>query len=145
MMYFGKRRILEKLIAWLADKEEVSYVNRVKCFDVVTMVTDEATKRFAPLFYENVESKRVLKQYCGILDNVAENCGGEYFQVEVDEETAEIIVTLACSKMELRSENYGFFALARRANRVSFATDKDGLLLVGFVFSSIWEHVSTKA
>ena len=56
----------------------------VNCFDVVEMVTEEATSRFAPLFRENREAKNVLHQYCEVLDALAQEFNGESFEVEVD-------------------------------------------------------------
>ena len=53
-----------------------------KCFDVVSMVVDEATAQFAPIWRPNNEKLRILKQYCGVLDSLAEGFGGVAFAAE---------------------------------------------------------------
>lgn len=48
----------------------------VNCFDVVQMVTDEASAQFAPLFCENKEAKAILHQYCDAIDVLAREFDG---------------------------------------------------------------------
>lgn len=59
--------------------------NFVKCFDVVSMVVDEATDQFSQLWKINKERYEILKQYCDVLDSLVEEFDGESFNVEVDD------------------------------------------------------------
>lgn len=52
----------------------------VKCFDVVSMVTEEAIKRFAPLWKLDRECNRILKQYCSVIDSLAEEIWRRVFR-----------------------------------------------------------------
>ena len=56
----------------------------VNCFDVVSMVVEEATSQFAPLWKLNKESNKILEQYCSVIDSLAEEFGGESFDVTSD-------------------------------------------------------------
>lgn len=52
----------------------------VNCFDVMQMVTDEASAQFAPLFCENKEAKAILHQYCDAIDVLAREFDEELYE-----------------------------------------------------------------
>lgn len=52
----------------------------VNCFDIVQMVTDEASAQFAPLFCENKEAKAILHQYCDAIDVLAREFDEELYE-----------------------------------------------------------------
>lgn len=118
----------------------------VKCFDAVTMVTDESTKRFAPIWVEDSEKKDILKNYCEAIDELAEEFDGETFDVEVDEIDMTISIKLECaSSVMVDSQHHKLVQLANRSVRFGFsgATTESGnkCLSIEFVFPSIWERV----
>lgn len=111
----------------------------VKCFDVVSMVVDEATKQFAPIWSVNDEKLRILEQYCGVLDSLAEEFDGESFDVEVDDISMTISIQMECQDITIESKKHKYYSLAQRAIAFGFSTTDNGLLNVKFVFPSIWE------
>lgn len=113
----------------------------VTCFDVVTMVTDEATKQFSPGFRENQERKEILKQYCEAIDALAKEFGGESFEVDVDDIKMTISIKMECPDMVIQSKNHVFYALSERAISVGFSHGDGDMISVEFVFPSIWEKV----
>ena len=111
----------------------------VKCFDVVTMVTDEASAQFSPSFRENKERKQILEQYCGILDKLAEEFDGESFEVEVDEIKMTVVVRMECPDIIIQSHDHLFYKLAMHALSVRFSHVNSNAMAIEFVFPSIWE------
>lgn len=111
-----------------------------KCFDVVEMVTDEATKRFSPLFCENEDAKDILKQYCTAIDSLVKEFDGESIEVDVDEINMTIKITVEFPDIVVESFNHLFYALAERAISVRFFVGEDGLLAVSYLFPSIWSR-----
>lgn len=111
----------------------------VKCFDVVTMVTDEATAQFGPSFRENKERKQILELYCGVMDKLAEEFGGESFEVEVDEIKMTIAVRMECEDIIIQSHDHLFYKLAMHALSVRFSHVNSNAMAIEFVFPSIWE------
>ena len=111
----------------------------VKCFDAVTMVTDEATAQFAPMWRENKESKRILEQYCRAIDALSNEFGGESFDVEVDDIKMTITIRLECIDMTIKAQEHKYYELAQRAVSFGFSVSESGNLVVEFVFPSIWE------
>lgn len=115
--------------------------NFVKCFDVVSMVVDEATDQFSPLWKINKERYGILKQYCDVLDSLVEEFDGESFDVEVDDIDMTIAITMECHEITIESQNHKYYSLAQRAIAFGFSVSNNGLLCAKFVFPSIWEKV----
>lgn len=119
----------------------MSCSKNIRCFDVVSMVTDEATSQFAPLWKANNEKIEILKQYCEVIDLLAEEFGGESFDVEVDDIAMTITIQMECQDMTLESQRHKYYSLAQRAISFGFSVTDEGLLNVKFVFPSIWDKV----
>lgn len=113
----------------------------VKCFDVVSMVVDEANSQFAPLWKPNEEKYKILKQYCEALDSLAEEFDSESFNVEIDDISMTIAVTMECSDITIQSDKHKFYDLAKRTISIGFSASKDGFVCVKFVFPSIWDKM----
>lgn len=113
-----------------------------KCFDVVTMVTDEATEQFGSLLCEDKNKKEALKVYCGMIDSLAERFDGVSFEVEVDDEMTDITVALVCGEFEIDDCSDDFYKLVEAAKKVSFKAMDDDTIQVNFKFGGIWVKVS---
>ena len=114
---------------------------RVNCFDVVSMVVDEATRQFEPLWEVNEEKHKILEQYCSALDELAEEFDGESFEVDVDDIKMTISITMECADMTIKSSSHKFYALVQRASALQFFVSEEGLLGVRFIFPSIWDKI----
>lgn len=115
--------------------------NFVKCFDIVSMVVEEATNRFSPLWEINKERYDILRQYCDVLDSLVTEFNGESFEVEVDDINMTIAITMECNEITIESKNHMYYSLAQRTTSFGFSVSDDGLLCAKFVFPSIWEKV----
>lgn len=112
----------------------------VKCFDVVSMVVEEATERFSPSWRVNQKSYDILRQYCEVLDFLAKEFDGESFDVEVDEIKMTVAISMECHDMVIESQDHKYFSLAKRALSFGFSVSENGLLCMKFVFPSVWER-----
>ena len=117
-------------------------MERMTCYDAAEMVLDEATQRFAPLFRENRENKLILRQYCDALDLLAEEFDGVSFEIDVDEITMEITLTMECGEIELSSAKHRLFQLAALSKKFSIRHGEGDTLALAFTFSPIWERAS---
>lgn len=111
----------------------------VKCFDVVSMVVEEATSQLAPLWKLNKDKYDILKQYCLTLDALANEFEGESFDVEVDDIKMTISIKMECQDITIKSQTHKYYSLAQRAVSFSFSSSKNGNLVVEFVFPSVWD------
>lgn len=112
----------------------------IKCFDIVDMVLSEASSQFSPIWVEDREKKEILKQYCGVLDQVCDDFGGDSFDVEVDDTKMTIAIKMFCSEMTIESKKHPLFELIKRAKSVAFAYEPESKnMSVRLVFPSIWK------
>lgn len=109
----------------------------MKCFDAASIVIEEANERLSPLWKADEERLNIFKQYCEAIDLLSDEFDGESFEVEVDEITMEISITLECDEIVIESKTHELYDLVKRAIRCSFSASNDNLL-VRFVFPSIW-------
>lgn len=113
----------------------------MKCFDVVSMVVEEATSRFSPLWKVNKEKIEILNQYCDILDILSKEFDGESYEVEVDEITMEINIALECEEIVITKKDHVFYDLIDRSVKYGFCVSDDGSLIIKFTFPSVWESI----
>lgn len=113
----------------------------VSCFEVVSMVVDEATERFSPLWRVNGDKIKILNQYCDVLDILSKEFNGVSYEVEVNEITMEIDIALECDEIIIESKDHVFYELIKRSIKYGFSVSEDGALIIKFVFPSVWENV----
>lgn len=112
----------------------------IKCFDIVDMVLAEATNQFSPIWVENPEKKKILKQYCDVLDRVCDDFSGDSFEVEIDDIKMTISIKMFCSEITIESKSHPLFEIIKRAKSVTFAYEpEDNNMSLELVFPSIWE------
>ena len=77
------------------------------CFNIVKLVTDEASKQFSPLFSENSLKLSRLKSQCDYINKIANQYNGISCEIEIDSITMEIriMLTLADKHLDLSSIN----------------------------------------
>lgn len=115
----------------------------VKCYDVVKMVTDEATKRFGTRYYVSDESERNLESKCKMIDNIAKRFDGESYEVNIDEETTDITISLICDEFEVEKSEEEFYELIEQAKQVLIkpCDPNSTQIQLDFVFDGIWESI----
>lgn len=112
----------------------------IKCFDIVSMVTDEASARFAPLFKEDPERKDILREYCEALDVVAEECSADSIEAEVHEIEMTIAIRIESADITV-SKNHIFYELVDRALSVRYFNSGNDSVITEFIYPSIWQKV----
>ena len=89
-------------------------MSKVQCWDVVEDLINEASKRVKPLYAFNEEKMKYVKNVCKtVIQDAADSNDAEAYEVEVDEITMEI-------RVSVKFENY--------PTRI-------------FLFQSIWERI----
>lgn len=113
----------------------------VKCFEAVTMVTDEATKQFGSLLYEDADKKHELQEACEMIESLANQFGGVAYETEVDDETTEISISLTCAEFETDAASSKFYELLKRTKKVGFKAAEKDKVEVTFTFDGIWSSL----
>lgn len=114
----------------------------IKCFDVATLVTDEATDQFGSLVFEDPSKKARLKEFCESLDDVLLRFNGTSMNVSVDDETTEITISAVCDPFEVNDPKDKFHDMFRRSKRVTIQPDEDSddMIQISFLMDGIWSR-----
>ena len=84
-------------------KEQVRKMSKVQCWDVVEDLINEASKRFKPLYLVNEEKLGYVKKICKtVIQEATDNNYAEVYEVEVDEITMEIRVSVEFENLPTR-------------------------------------------
>ncbi len=112
----------------------------VKCYDVVTEVTDEATRQFHPTMRENEVAKSALRFLCAWIDTFTEKNDAYAYEVDVDEVTKELTITVECEMFEVDEITDVFYDIVRNADRICLSAIDDINVRVSFTFQlNLWE------
>lgn len=112
----------------------------IKCFDVVSMVVDEASKQFGSIIWElNKEKYDVLKNYCEAIDKLSDSFDGVSFEAEVDEINMTIKITLECAEAIVDSPNHIYYKLLERSKSFGISVTDNNTINLSFVFPSLWD------
>ena len=68
------------------------------CFNIVKLVTDEASSQFSPLFSENLLKQSRLKSQCDYINKIANQYNGISCEIEIDSITMEMGVSQSLCK-----------------------------------------------
>lgn len=112
----------------------------VRCYDVVSMVTDEADKQFGAMWKINRDKQSLLEDCCDMIDELAQEFGGVSYDVDVDDITMDISVQLVCGDITIKSEEHKLYRLVQHTKSFGFSAAEDNeSMCVTFVFAGIWD------
>lgn len=113
-------------------------MSKVKCFEVVSMLVKEATKRFSLLWQENNQKLSFLRECCFAIDKLAEKFNGNSYDVEINETSMEISVCLECDSAII-TQKYLLYNLTEHTTTFDVSPTDSNKCNVKFVFPSIWD------
>lgn len=112
----------------------------IKCYEVVSMVTDEATSQFGSLWRVNEIRQNELERNCELIDRLAEECNGISYDVDVDDITMDVSVAIEFDELIVESKDSVFYELLEKAKRLKLGSS-DTNLCIKLSFDSIWDKV----
>ena len=112
--------------------------NYIKCTDTVLELVDEGTKRFRPIFRVDEYKLDILKQYCGYIDDMISEFNALSYDVEIDEISMNISISIECEEIIIENYKHVFYELIKHTNVHKFSVSKDNNLVVTLVFPPIW-------
>lgn len=113
----------------------------VTCFDVVSMVVEEATEKFASKYRLNHTDYEYLETYCKIIDNLADEFDADSFTACIDEHDMTVVVCIECEDLTILNADHAFYALAENSISINFSATHDENMQVKFVFPSVWQSI----
>ena len=111
----------------------------IKCYDVTELIIDEATKQFLPMLKENEDKKKTLKKQCNAIDWIAEQLGGVSYEININDVTMRIMISLVCEEFELDKSCSDFLKMIDNTLQIAFKEVDEDYIQIDFVFDGIWE------
>ena len=113
----------------------------VKCFDVVSMVVEEANNQFGVTWNIDKEKERDLKRVCVNIDFLSDEFNGVAFEVDINEITMDITVSLICAEIIVENASHRLFDVLKCTKRFAIKPAEDLTnTQIDFVFPGIWER-----
>lgn len=113
----------------------------VSTYDIAEMVIEEATRQFKFHWVVPSEKRDTLKKDCELIDQLASEFDCESAEVDVDNETLDIRISVVCPDMVMEyGRTHPFFTIIQHTASFGFSTTNDSLK-VDFVFAGLWEKV----
>lgn len=107
-------------------------------YNIVKSVVAEASKQFGGKWIITDAVWMRLQVDCEILDILIKEFDCEWIQVDIDDETMEMIVCLACPDIIFeKGRSHPFFHLLQDAKAIRFSAEED-LIKVSIVFKPIF-------
>lgn len=113
------------------------------CYGTAELVLEEATKRFAPLLRVSKEKELAFKDLCSRVDPLIDSFGCVALEVNVNEETTDISLSLISPDIVMENgRSHPFFRIVASdgVKAVVFKAEGDELVTT-FVLPGIWEKV----
>jgi len=114
-----------------------------KCFDVTKMVIDDACERFSRSFVLDENKVYQLKEDCEVFDRIVNDANAELFEVDIDEITTEVKLSMTCREVIIKDDSYGLSKIFFRAKsfEVSVSDEVEDCIRIDIVFPSLWNVV----
>lgn len=115
-------------------------MNFSKCFNAVSSVVEEANKQFGITWRINNNKKMALERSCLAIDSLAEEFDGVSFEVNIDDITMEIKLSLVCGEIIVKEKDHKFYEALNNTIGLWVKEIDDSTLQLDFVFPSIWDR-----
>lgn len=112
---------------------------RVNSFDVVSIVIDEASKKFGNDYFVDTERLNLIKGYCEAIDRIMEENESRSIEAEIKESDKSINISFSCDVFSAYSDDNVFCSLVLCSNAIGFYIDEDDQsAIIELNFDGVW-------
>ena len=115
----------------------------IGCYDTVIELVEEGTARFVG-YTQNKEKFNMLSSICDAIDKMVgemEYC--EYINVDVDDITKQLTISVFCDDIIFQHGRKSvFFELIKMLSSLSFSKTDSGFLCINLRIDGVWEKIS---
>ena len=84
-------------------------MRNLKSYDVLETIIQDANERFSPLWKQNAEKTKAVKGFCDLIDCFICKTNAETLEVEIDEITMEIMMSVKGSTASIKFTTPGIW------------------------------------
>ncbi len=112
-----------------------------KCYNVAADLIAEASRQFGSTWVIDEEKQRGFQRCCEIIDKAIEEFGVQDYEVEVDDVTARIIITLTVKDIIIENRDHDLYRAMMAAETLRISKCEDEYAFnIAFEFPSVWRH-----
>ena len=113
----------------------------MKVFDVVEAYIIGRTEDVSDKYIINDESMSILKDYCGVIDQIMREWSGDGIDVDIVGENNYVVISITVSAMLMDVYHPQYFDLLDRAVALAVCNTEENDLRMDFTFPSVWNEV----
>lgn len=115
----------------------------MKTFDIVNAVVRAKADDLAETHKVNEESLDILREYCGVIDNIVEECFGDQITADIvtDSNLVFIEIVLASFVYETKFKPRAYLSLIEQAIRVDFDRVEPDNISMKFILPTVFDKV----
>ncbi len=106
-------------------------------FTTFSSLVSDASSKFKR--ESNSQKIKSFKEVCATFDMVAEKFSGVFYEIEVDEDTLDIVFTLVSEEFETYVSADLFCDLIKMSKRMAFKKYDDEQVEIKFCFDGVWD------
>lgn len=115
----------------------------IKTFDIVNTVVRSKADDLAETHKINEENLVILMEYCGIIDNIVEECFGDQITADIvtDSNWVFIEIVLASFVYESKFKPRAYLSLIERSISIDFDSVSPDKISMKFIFPTVFDKI----
>lgn len=109
-------------------------------FELVEELIQERLELKAGTIYLDLQLFELFRKYCGLFDRLSEELETEIKEVELEEKTDSIVISMMCLDFEILSYMHPIYQVFKNTVFLSFSNYENRLVKTSFVFPSIFKR-----
>lgn len=115
-------------------------MEKKKYFDLFEELVKERLELKAGKIYLDLQLYELLKKYCWLFDRISEELETEIKEVELEEKSDSIVISMMCLDFEIMSHMHPIYQVIPNTLFISFSNYENRLVKTSFVFPSIYKR-----
>ena len=118
-------------------------MRRESCYEVVIDLVAQATEKHGEHYQLNRKVTQLFPEICNTIESVIQENDCEYFDVDIFEDTMQLVISIASEDMIIsRKATPSFCKLVNMVDSISFSRPKIDSLRTEFRFDHVWEKIN---
>lgn len=111
-----------------------------RCSETIIGLINEATEQFGELASLNKERYESLNDICDVIDNLIDETDCKSVEVDVDEKSGQVTITIICDEVVLGQGGCaGFCGMVQLLSSFSFSKEDDNSIRIALIIDDMWE------
>lgn len=116
----------------------------IRCRDIASMTVEATNEKIKDKYRINQQKLEKFYEYCDYFDEIIEEnlelaFQPATFEVDVDTNTGDIILTLICDYITVKSKDHPYLKAMAASKKCTISQHTEDLIKHRFVYPTVWE------